>query len=41
MHYDHIAWDFNGTILDDVQSGVSATNILLARRSLPQIESLE
>ena len=41
MHYDHIAWDFNGTILDDVQSGVSATNILLARRGLPQIESLE
>ncbi len=41
MHYDHIAWDFNGTILHDVQCGVDATNILLRRRGLPTIDSLE
>lgn len=41
MHYDHIAWDFNGTILDDVNPGIEATNILLRRRALPTIDSLE
>ena len=41
MRYDHIAWDFNGTILDDVHSGVEATNILLRRRALPTIDSLD
>lgn len=39
MRYDHIAWDFNGTILDDVQTGMEATNILLRRRGLPEIPS--
>ncbi len=41
MYYDCIAWDFNGTILDDVHAGMGATNILLARRNLPQMDSLE
>ena len=41
MRYDHIAWDFNGTILDDVHSGVGATNLLLSRRGLPTIDSLD
>ena len=41
MQYDHIAWDFNGTILDDVHSGVGATNILLRRRGLPTVDSLD
>lgn len=41
MHYDHIAWDFNGTILDDVHSGVGATNLLLSRRGLPTIDSID
>lgn len=41
MLYDHIAWDFNGTILDDVRSGVGATNILLRRRGLPTVDSLD
>lgn len=40
MYYDCIAWDFNGTILDDVHAGMGATNILLARRNLPQMDSL-
>ncbi len=41
MRYDHIVWDFNGTILDDVHSGVGATNILLSRRGLPTLDSLD
>ena len=41
MRYDHIAWDFNGTILDDVRSGVGATNLLLSRRGLPTIDSID
>lgn len=38
MCYSHIVWDFNGTLIDDVSLGISATNILLARRGLPVID---
>lgn len=41
MHYDHVAWDFNGTILDDTPAGIEATNVLLRRRSLPTVDSLD
>ncbi|MBQ8175145.1 MAG: HAD family hydrolase [Clostridia bacterium] len=41
MRYDHILWDFNGTIVDDADVGMGATNILLARRGLPIIPSRE
>lgn len=41
MKYDHILWDFNGTILDDVETGIRAVNTLLAARSLPVIRSKE
>ena len=37
MYYDLIAWDFNGTIMDDVKIGLGATNILLRRRGLPEV----
>ncbi len=37
MQYDLIAWDFNGTITDDVKIGLGATNILLRRRGLPEV----
>ncbi len=37
MRYDLIAWDFNGTITDDVKIGLGATNILLRRRGLPEV----
>lgn len=30
-----IIWDWNGTLLDDVQIGIEAMNILLRRRGLP------
>lgn len=29
-----VIWDFNGTILDDVQTGIDSINILLSRRGL-------
>ena len=34
-------WDFNGTILDDVQIGIESINTLLERRGLPLIKSRE
>ncbi len=36
-----LIWDFNGTLLDDVQLGIDAINVLLARRDLPILESRE
>ena len=39
--YTHIVWDFNGTILDDVGIGIASVNVLLKKRGLPVIESLE
>ena len=36
MHlYQHIIWDWNGTLLDDVQTSVNAINQLLTTRALP------
>ena len=37
MRYTHIFWDFNGTILDDVQTGIDCVNILLKKRGLKTI----
>ncbi len=39
--YDCIIWDFNGTLLDDVRTGIDSVNTLLAERGLPIIESEE
>lgn len=39
--YDYIIWDFNGTLLDDVDTGIKAVNSLLKERSLPIIDSRE
>lgn len=36
-----IVWDFNGTILDDVQTGIDSINVLLSRRGLPTIDSVD
>jgi len=41
MKYDHIIWDFNGTILDDVDTGIKSVNTLLERRGLKSIPSRE
>lgn len=39
--YEYILWDFNGTILDDVQTGIDSVNFLLSNRGLPEIPSKE
>jgi phosphoglycolate phosphatase len=39
--YTHLIWDFNGTILDDVQHGINCTNTMLAARGLPVIPSID
>ncbi|HBL83341.1 MAG: hypothetical protein A2Y17_05365 [Clostridiales bacterium GWF2_38_85] len=41
MKYTHIIWDFNGTILNDVDAGIKSINTLLARRQLPLLESVD
>lgn len=41
MKYTHILWDFNGTIIDDVATGIRSVNTLLERRGLPTIDTLE
>ena len=33
----HIVWDWNGTLLDDVDAGIGALNRMLADRGLPAI----
>lgn len=40
MKYSHVIWDFNGTILNDVEAGIKSANEMLRRRDMPMIESL-
>jgi len=39
--YTHCIWDFNGTILDDVETGILSVNTMLGARGLRTIESKE
>lgn len=41
MKYTHVIWDFNGTVLSDMQAGIVAVNEMLAARDLPVLESIE
>lgn len=41
MKYTHVIWDFNGTILDDVEIGIRATNRMLRQRGLAPLSSVE
>ncbi|MBR3966187.1 MAG: HAD family hydrolase [Clostridia bacterium] len=41
MKYTHILWDFNGTILDDLDAGIKSVNKLLSERGLPTVDSHE
>ncbi len=36
-----LIWDFNGTLLDDVQIGIDSINVLLRRRHLPTLQDRE
>jgi len=38
VRFDHVIWDWNGTLFDDVDLVVEIANLMLARRSLPQID---
>jgi len=35
--YKTVVWDFNGTLLDDVDLGIECANVMLSRRGLPVI----
>lgn len=39
--YTHVIWDFNGTVLNDVQAGIDSINAMLAPRGLPTLDSVE
>ena len=41
MKYTCIVWDFNGTIMDDVEIGIESVNVLLEKRELKTLESRE
>lgn len=41
VKFSHIIWDFNGTLLDDVDVGIKSVNMLLEKRGLPLIDSVE
>ncbi len=41
LHYTHLIWDFNGTILDDVDVCIQSANALLSSHSLPTLSSKE
>ncbi len=40
MKYTHVIWDFNGTVLSDMEIGIRATNNMLERRGLAPLASL-
>ena len=41
MKYTHIIWDFNGTVLDDVQIGIESVNLMLSARGLKTLDSVD
>ena len=41
LKYKYVIWDWNGTILDDVDINIEIINILLKERKLPPIDSVE
>lgn len=38
--YSHILWDFNGTLLNDVEVGIKTINTLLTRRKMNTVDSV-
>ena len=38
MRYEHVIWDFNGTLMDDARMCREVMNGMLEDRSLPQAE---
>lgn len=40
LNHTHLIWDFNGTILQDVDLGIRCTNTMLSARNLAVIPSV-
>jgi len=40
MKYTHIIWDFNGTLINDVETSIKTINPLLIRRNMKTIDSI-
>ena len=40
MRYTHVIWDFNGTVLRDMEAGIRGTNEMLIARGLPPLQDL-
>lgn len=41
MKYKYIFWDFNGTIINDVDAGIESVNLALEARGLPAVATVE
>ena len=41
VKYTHIIWDFNGTLLNDVDIGIQSINVLLAARGMAELPSAD
>ena len=41
VKYTHVIWDFNGTLLNDVDIGIQSINVLLKKRGLNTLSSAE
>lgn len=41
MKYDTVIWDFNGTLADDADLGISSVNAMLRKRGLPELSGKE
>lgn len=40
MNYSHIIWDFNGTLFDDVETGIKSINALLSKRNMQTLSGV-
>lgn len=41
MHIQHVIWDWNGTLLDDIDVSMDALNVILKKEDLPQVDDKE
>lgn len=41
MEYSHVIWDWNGTLINDVTWSIRCVNIMLNKRGLPTLDSVE
>jgi len=39
--YSHIIWDWNGTLLDDVALSIASVNVMLKKRNMPTLDSID